>query len=127
MYEYGRHLGLAFQVVDDILDFTQSTAALGKPQGQDLASGNLTAPVLFALEDPVVGKQLLSLVKSKFKAEGSLQEGIRLVEVGGGIERARLLAREEGDKALATLAVLPPSPAKESMALMVEYVLERLH
>lgn len=127
MYEYGRHLGLAFQVVDDILDFTQSTAALGKPQGQDLASGNLTAPVLFALEDPVVGKQLLSLVQSKFKAQGSLEEGIRLVEVGGGIERARLLAREEGDKALATLAVLPPSPARESMALMVEYVLERLH
>ena len=50
MYEYGKHLGLAFQVVDDILDFTQSSEALGKPQGQDLASGNLTAPVLFALQ-----------------------------------------------------------------------------
>lgn len=50
MYAYGKHLGLAFQVVDDILDFTQSSAALGKPQGQDLASGNLTAPVLFALQ-----------------------------------------------------------------------------
>jgi all-trans-nonaprenyl-diphosphate synthase len=127
MYEYGRHLGLAFQVVDDILDFTQSTAALGKPQGQDLASGNITAPILFALEDPVVGKKLLSLLNSKFKAAGSFEEGLRLVEAGGGIERARLLAREEGDKALTALNVLPPSDARDSMAMMVEYVLERLH
>lgn len=50
MYNYGKHLGLAFQVVDDILDFTQSSEQLGKPQGQDLASGNLTAPVIFALK-----------------------------------------------------------------------------
>lgn len=50
MYAYGKHLGLAFQVVDDILDFTQSSELLGKPQGQDLASGNLTAPVLYALQ-----------------------------------------------------------------------------
>ena len=127
MYEYGRHLGLAFQVVDDILDFTQSTAALGKPQGQDLASGNITAPILFALEDPVVGKKLLALLNSKFKAAGSFEEGLRLVEVGGGIERARLLAREEGDKALTALNVLPPSEARDSLAMMVEYVLERLH
>lgn len=50
MYAYGKHLGLAFQVVDDILDFTQSAEQLGKPQGQDLASGNLTAPALYALQ-----------------------------------------------------------------------------
>lgn len=51
MYDYGKHLGLAFQVVDDILDFTQTSEQLGKPQGQDLASGNLTAPVIFALRN----------------------------------------------------------------------------
>lgn len=50
MYAYGKHLGLAFQVVDDILDFTQSSELLGKPQGQDLASGNLTAPAIYALQ-----------------------------------------------------------------------------
>lgn len=127
MYEYGRHLGLAFQVVDDILDFTQSTAALGKPQGQDLASGNLTAPVLFALEDKSVGPRLLQLLQSRFKGEGSLTEALNLVQMGGGIERARLLAREEADRALAALQVLPPTPAKESLAMMVEYVLERLY
>lgn len=50
MYAYGKHLGLAFQIVDDILDYTQNAETLGKPQGQDLASGNLTAPAYYALQ-----------------------------------------------------------------------------
>ena len=127
MYEYGKHLGLAFQIVDDILDFTQSSQKLGKPQGQDLASGNLTAPALFALQNPTVGPRLLTLIESRFKKDDSLQEALDLVNAGGGIEKARILAREEADKALANLDVLPPSPAKDSMGLMVEYVLERLY
>jgi all-trans-nonaprenyl-diphosphate synthase len=51
LYSYGNHFGLAFQIIDDILDFTGSTEALGKPAGSDLISGNLTAPVLYALEE----------------------------------------------------------------------------
>lgn len=127
MYDYGKHLGLAFQVVDDILDFTQSTALLGKPQGQDLASGNLTAPVLFALQDPVVGSRLTSLVESRFRADDSLEEALQLVEAGNGIKRARMLAREEADKALAAIEALPETPAKVSLVSMVDYVLERLY
>ena len=127
MYEYGKHLGLAFQIVDDILDFTQSSEKLGKPQGQDLASGNLTAPVLFALQNPSTGPRLLTLVESRFKKEGSLQEALDLVSSGGGIDQARKLAREEADVALAQLNVLPESEAKESMIKMVDYVLERLY
>ena len=127
MYEYGKHLGLAFQVVDDILDFTQSSEKLGKPQGQDLATGNLTAPVLYALEDKVVGKRLLELVRGKFKKAGSLEEALGLVEQGGGIVRARQLARDEADIALSQLEILPESAAKESMVAMVDYVLERLY
>merc|ERR1739847_161484 len=56
MFDYGKHLGLAFQVVDDILDFTQSTEKLGKPRGQDLANGNLTAPVIYALSADTEGQ-----------------------------------------------------------------------
>ena len=127
MYEYGKHLGLAFQVVDDILDFTQSSEKLGKPQGQDLATGNLTAPVLFALQNPTTGPRLLTLIESRFKKEGSLQEALDLVSSGGGIDQARKLAREEADTALAQLDILPESEAKDSMIAMVDYVLERLY
>lgn len=63
MFQYGKHLGLAFQVVDDILDFEQSTEVLGKPQGQDLASGNLTAPAIFALQAEG-GERLREIIES---------------------------------------------------------------
>lgn len=71
MFDYGKHLGLAFQVVDDILDFTQSAEVLGKPQGQDLASGNLTAPAIFALESDV-GGELQRLIET---GEGGREAG----------------------------------------------------
>lgn len=127
MYAYGKHLGLAFQVVDDILDFTQSTEKLGKPQGQDLASGNLTAPVLFALEDRTVGKRLQDLIKTRFDKESNLNEALRLVAESKGIERSRALAREQGALASAALQGLPDTAAKKSLEMMVSYVLDRLY
>ncbi|GLC46314.1 hypothetical protein PLESTB_000998100 [Pleodorina starrii] len=124
MYNYGKHLGLAFQVVDDILDFTQSTEQLGKPQGQDLASGNLTAPVIFALRK---SPELLDIISSEFVEEGSLERALELVRETGGIEDARLLARQQADMALAALECLPEGSARRSLRLMVDYVLERIY
>jgi all-trans-nonaprenyl-diphosphate synthase len=125
MFEYGRHLGLAFQVVDDILDFTQTAQQLGKPQGQDLATGNLTAPAIFALQSSVA-EELEALIDGEFEEAGSLQHAIQLVHSGGGIAAARKLARQEGDLALESLRCLKDCPAKKSLELMVDYVLERL-
>lgn len=123
MYEYGKHLGLAFQVVDDILDFTQSEEQLGKPQGQDLASGNLTAPTIFALK---ANSELRGLIENQFENEGDLQKAIDIVGEHG-IEEARQLAKREGDIALASLRQLPDSESKRSLQAMVGYVLERIY
>lgn len=128
MYGYGKHLGLAFQVVDDILDFTQTSEQLGKPQGQDLASGNLTAPVIFALQSQThMSEELLDIIQSEFVEEGSLERAIALTTECGGIARARELARQEGDAALRCLDAIPEGPAKQSLQQMVSYVLERLY
>ena len=110
MYEYGKHLGLAFQVVDDILDFT-------------LATGNLTAPTLFAL-----GREssLRGMIENQFEGEGELERAIAIVNECG-IEDARRLAREEADMALSSLKGLPEGEAKASLVAMVEYVLERIY
>lgn len=114
MYAYGKHLGLAFQVVDDILDFTQSTEQLGKPQvrmsllfslenrdavfqGQDLASGNLTAPVIFAIRK---SPELQALIEEEFREDGSLEEAIQLVKSVGGISDAMQYASDEALKVL---------------------------
>lgn len=125
MFEYGKHLGLAFQVVDDILDFTQTSEQLGKPAGSDLASGNLTAPALYALEGPR-GEELRGLIESEFVEEGSLAQAVSIVLEGEGIERARKLAKLEGQLARDSLQCLPQGEVRRCLEGMVDYVLERL-
>uniref|UniRef100_A0A0D9XYD5 Solanesyl diphosphate synthase n=1 Tax=Leersia perrieri TaxID=77586 RepID=A0A0D9XYD5_9ORYZ len=123
MYEYGRNLGLSFQVVDDILDFTQSAEQLGKPAGSDLAKGNLTAPVIFALQDE---PQLREIIDSEFSDTDSLATAIELVHRSGGIKRAHELAREKGDLAIQNLQCLPRSEFRSTLENMVKYNLERI-
>lgn len=123
MYEFGKNLGLSFQVVDDILDFTQSAEQLGKPAGADLAKGNLTAPVIYALETQ---SKLREIIESEFSETGSLDEAIQLVKSCGGIDRARGLAQEKADSALQNLQCLPDSPFRGSLERMVLYNLERI-
>nr|QZW16054.1 geranyl pyrophosphate synthase [Rehmannia glutinosa] len=123
MYQYGKNLGLSFQVVDDILDFTQSAEQLGKPAGSDLAKGNLTAPVIFALEKET---KLRDIIESEFSEAGSLEEAIDIVKNCGGIDRARELAREIADQAIHNLNCLPQSSFRQSLEQMVNYNLERI-
>lgn len=123
MFSYGKNLGLAFQIVDDILDFTRSTEQLGKPAGSDLCKGNLTAPVLFSLENE---SELRLLIDSEFTEEGSLEAAIRLVQKGGGIDKARTLAKEKGEEAKNNLECLPLGAMRSSLEGMVDYILERL-
>lgn len=123
MYEFGKNLGLSFQVVDDILDFTQSSEQLGKPAGSDLGKGNLTAPVIFALEKE---PRLREIIESEFCEEGSLEEAIELVREGGGIRKAQELAREKADEALKNLQCLPQSGFRSALEEMVMFNLERI-
>lgn len=123
MFQYGKNLGLSFQVVDDILDFTQSTEQLGKPAGSDLAKGNLTAPVIFALEKE---PKLRDIIESEFRESGSLVQAIDIVNNSGGIDKARELAREKADRALENLRCLPASSYKLALEQMVEYNLEQI-
>ncbi len=121
---YGRHVGLAFQIVDDIFDFTGSVEALGKPAGSDLKSGNLTAPVLFALEEKPYLERLL---ERQFSETGDLEQAIILIKDSGGIERARDLATQHARTAVRYLADLPPSPSKQALDDLTDYVLSRLY
>ncbi|KAL1349861.1 hypothetical protein HN51_026350 [Arachis hypogaea] len=123
MFEYGKNLGLSFQVVDDILDFTQSAEQLGKPAGTDLAKGNLTAPVIFALEKE---PKLRDIIESEFSETSSLDEAIKLVKSCGGIERAQELAKEKADLAIQSLQCLPPSIFRLALEDMVAYNLQRI-
>ncbi len=123
LYQFGRSLGLAYQVVDDILDFTSSAEVLGKPAGSDLLSGNLTAPVLYALEEV---PYLKTLIDREFSEPEDFEQAIELVHASKGISRSRELATHHVDHALACLALLPPSESRQALEDISEYVLRRL-
>ncbi len=124
LYSYGRNLGLAFQIVDDILDFTSSTDTLGKPVGSDLKSGNLTAPVLFALAEK---PYLEILIEREFAHEGDLEQALALIEDSQGIQQTRELAAHHAKLAKENIAVLSPSESREALINMADYVLSRLY
>ncbi|NES97238.1 MAG: solanesyl diphosphate synthase [Desertifilum sp. SIO1I2] len=124
LYRYGRHVGLAFQIVDDILDFTASTEALGKPAGSDLKSGNLTAPVLYAIED---NPYLEVLIEKEFTEAEDLEKAIALVRDSQGIERSRELAAHHAHQAAACLTDLPPTESRQTLIDLTDYVLSRLY
>jgi all-trans-nonaprenyl-diphosphate synthase len=124
LYRFGRQLGLAFQVVDDILDFTGSDQQLGKPAASDLASGYLTAPALYALEERPA---LAVLIEREFSQEGDLEQALELVRGSQAIQRARALAEGFANEALEALSWLPPSQSRSALLALPDFVLSRLY
>ena len=124
LYNYGKYLGLAFHIVDDILDFTSPTEVLGKPSGSDLISGNITAPALFAMEET---PYLETLIQREFSEEGDIDKALSIISESQGIERSQELAAYHGQLALKQLACLKPSPYSQSLTDIVDYVLSRLY
>ncbi|KAF4591855.1 decaprenyl-diphosphate synthase subunit 1 [Ophiocordyceps camponoti-floridani] len=121
-YAYGRNLGLAFQLVDDMLDYTRSGADLGKPAGADLELGLATAPLLFAWKTK---PELGALVGRKFEQVGDVQKARELVIQSDGIEQTRSLATEYSVKAIAAIADFPASEAKDGLVEMAKKTIKR--
>ena len=124
LFEYGKSVGLAFQIVDDILDFTSSSEDLGKPACADLSNGNLTAPTLYAMEET---PYLRELIERELKETGDLEEAIALVKNSQGIPKARALAESYAQKAVEQLDELPNSESKQALIELTEYTLKRLY
>lgn len=127
-WAYGRHVGLAFQIVDDVLDLTGSASALGKPALSDLRSGIATAPVLFAAAER---PELLPLIRRRFKQEGDVAAAMEAVAASAGIARARELAATHAAAAAEAIGRLPPARSqhaeisREALIKITERVLHR--
>ncbi|GJM90137.1 hypothetical protein PR202_ga06390 [Eleusine coracana subsp. coracana] len=105
-YEYGRNLGLAFQLIDDVLDFTGTSASLGKGSLSDIRHGIITAPMLYAMEE---FPQLHDVVDQGFENPANVDLALDYLRKSRGIERTKELAREHADRAIKAIEALPDS------------------
>nr|YP_009392906.1 prenyl transferase [Caloglossa intermedia]ARW61468.1 prenyl transferase [Caloglossa intermedia] len=124
LYLYGKHIGLAFQIIDDILDITSNTDTLGKPAGSDLKNGNLTAPVIFALEE---NRQLYKFINDEFYSEQDIFKAIRIIKNTKGISKAKDLAEEHIQIAIQILKNRFVCRNTKSLILIANYILDRIN
>ena len=125
--DFGWNLGMAFQLVDDMLDFTSRESVLGKPVGNDLREGKVTLPLIYALEKAnAEERKLVDRVLADSSYERVPFSEIRkLVDRYQGIERTRERAREFTEKSRALLGEMPDSPAQKALLAATDLVTGR--
>ncbi|KAG1773540.1 terpenoid synthase [Suillus occidentalis] len=121
-YAYGRNLGIAFQLIDDTLDFSSSTAQLGKPGFADLRLGLATGPALYAAEE---FPELEAMIERRFGRDGDVETALTLISSSRGVKRTRELARVHAEKAREALMFLPRSEARDALEALTEGVVKR--
>lgn len=124
--DYGLKLGTAFQLADDILDFTASESILGKPAGADILDGKLTLPLIMLIEqEPSWQAPIQTLIKAGNYESISREALVDAAQRAGIIEQARGIARAYAESAIAALATLPSSDYLEALRSIPAYIIER--
>ncbi|KAI9584675.1 hypothetical protein GQX74_006570 [Glossina fuscipes] len=122
-FQYGRNIGLAFQLVDDMLDFVSSTEMMGKPAAADLKLGLATAPVLFACEKY---PELNPMIMRRFSEPGDVERAFELVHKSNGLEQTRFLARKHGIEAIRLAQEITESPYQKGLQVVADLVINRM-
>ncbi|XP_026686080.1 decaprenyl-diphosphate synthase subunit 1-like [Diaphorina citri] len=122
-FEYGRNLGIAFQLVDDLLDFISSSDAMGKPTAADLKLGLATAPVLFACEK---FPELNPMIMRRFQEPGDVEKAFEFVHKSQGLEQTKFLARKHCVEAVRLASGLAESPYQKGLVVLTDLVLNRM-
>jgi octaprenyl-diphosphate synthase len=127
--EYAWNLGMAFQLVDDVLDFTSREKTLGKPVGSDLREGKVTLPLVYALENAgdEERREVASILKSRNYDEVPFRRILAMLEKHRGIERVRERAQAFTDKARALIGEFPESPYQRALHAVTDLITERDH
>nr|WDA99936.1 prenyl transferase [Cyanidium sp. THAL103] len=120
-YNYGKNIGLAFQIIDDILDINSSPKILGKPIGIDLQAGNLTAPILFALTRNSI---LLEIINREFYQKDDVLKAKNLILYSDAVQESLDLAFEHIQAAINSIKDIPESFAKNSLIKISYSIIE---
>lgn len=127
LQRFGERLGMAFQVADDLLDYTEGQEMTGKPSGHDLKEHKVTLPLIAALRemDSAARGRVESLFADPEPDDEAIAEVVELVRVHGGLEYARRRADQFSREAEESLADLPDGPSRTALADAIAYVVER--
>ncbi len=125
MAEYGMHLGTAFQLIDDVLDYSGDLTETGKNLGDDLAEGKPTLPLIYAMQTgtPAEREMIRHVIEHGGKAD--LEGVVAAIHRVGALDYARQRARSEADTAIARLAGVPDSPCRDSLLQLAHFSVER--
>ena len=123
--DYGRHLGIAFQLIDDVLDYTGNVSELGKNIGDDLAEGKPTLPLIFTMREGTAHQA--SLIREAIRTGGldHLDEIIETVQQCGGLEYTLDKAREQTSLAIAAIEAVPTSPYRDALEALARQAVDR--
>ena len=127
MVDYGRHLGTAFQLVDDVLDYKATAEELGKNLGDDLAEGKPTLPVIYALAHAPAAEATRLREAIETGGIDDLDQITRLIETSGGLEYTARMARREKELAVEALGRLPASKYRDALVTLADFAVARTY
>ena len=122
---FSMNMGMAFQITDDILDFTGNKAVMGKPSSNDFTQGIYTLPIIHALEKQQYRKELSKLLSKEQYSSDDIAEIVNITFESGGIHYSKKIAQRYLDKAYINLNALPESDSKKIMKLILDQLLLR--
>ncbi|MCA0990784.1 heptaprenyl diphosphate synthase component II [Pseudalkalibacillus hwajinpoensis] len=126
--QFGYYVGMSYQITDDILDYTGTVKQLGKPAGGDLLQGNITLPVLYAMNQKNEKKKIMDVFSEELHAsQEQVDQVLSIVKLSGGIEHSRQISDRYLQKAFYELEQLPASSARTSLKQIAEYIGKRKH
>jgi octaprenyl-diphosphate synthase len=127
LQEYGFNLGIAFQLVDDLLDFTGDAGAVGKPLAADLREGKMTLPLIHLLrQDDEAGERVVrDIISTRRATEEQWAQLLKILEHHRSIDYATRRAREFAERAKKPLYAFPPSSERDALLALPDYVLSR--
>ncbi|HTN71296.1 MAG TPA: polyprenyl synthetase family protein [Methylomirabilota bacterium] len=121
--QYGLNMGIAFQVVDDILDIVGQVELLGKPTGMDLRDGNPSLPIILAIGE---GQSVVrEAFESSHPTERQIAAAIDAIKTGSAIQQAKILSKRYAEEALKSIKKFPPSPYRNGLKTMVQLIIDR--
>ena len=127
MVDHGRHLGTAFQLVDDVLDYKATAEELGKNLGDDLAEGKPTLPVIYALAHAPAAEAARLREAIETGGIDDLDQITRLIETSGGLEYTARMARREKELAVEALGGLPASKYRNALVTLADFAVARTY